>query len=209
MKAYRAEARPPSSEERKAGIFYQVDSETFVRARDRALAAQGDYASDVLPRTASALEEMGAKLYLNETGSGGIATKKLGDDGRTEAISGFNLPKGAKGRGDLDLTRRGVMKLDGVNVAECMRSLAEARLQLYGYKTVATLPLEARMPASWPEGKPKDPIHSLVRIPSRPPSPNTLDKEAVECTTQEEFYEAGRQGYLEMYKNYRPHAEQA
>jgi hypothetical protein len=186
----------------------KFDPETFARARDRALAAQGDYASDVLPRTASALEEMGAKLYLNETGSGGIATNKLEDDGRTEAISGFNLPKGAEGRGDLDLTKRAVMKLDGVNVAECMKSLAEARLKPYGYKTVATLPLEARMPAFWPEGKPKNPIHSLVRIPSLPPSPNTLDKEAVECVTQEQFYEAGRQAYLEMHKNYRLPAEQ-
>ena len=119
-----------------------------------------------------------------------------------------DLPKGAPGRGDLEVARRGVMKLDRVTVAVCKQPLADSRLTLYGYKTVATVPLEAEMPAFWPEGKPKHRRHSLVMIPrSRPPSPNTLDKEPVSCTTIEEFKEAGRQAYLEMYKNYRPPAE--
>jgi hypothetical protein len=199
-KAFQAEVRAPSSQGSKTGVFYQVDAQTFVRARDRALQAQGDRGRDVLQRSAADFERMGAKLYLNGSGGGGIATTKPTPDGRVEAISGFNLPKTAGQQESLDVTRRGVMKIDNVNVAECMQGLADDRLKLYGYKSVATLPITERLPDGWPQDRLGEQIHSLVIIPNHLLGSSALDSPAAQCTSQEEFYEAGRQAYERMYK---------
>lgn len=200
LKAYQVDVTSPSQAS-KTGVFYQVDAQTFVRARDRALQAHGDRGRDVLQRSAADFERMGAKLYLNGSGSGGIATTKPTPDGRVEAISGFNLPKTAGRQESLDLTRRGVMSLDDVNVAECMQGLAADRLKLYGYRTVATLPITKRLPAGWPEDRMGEQIHSLVKIPNHLLGSSALDAPPVRCASEDEFYKAGRQSYESMYRD--------
>ncbi|AOK05977.1 hypothetical protein WK25_15470 (plasmid) [Burkholderia latens] len=91
------------------------------------------------------------------------------------------------------------MKIDNVNVAECMQGLAADRLKLYGYKTVATLRITERLPAGWPQDRMGEQIHSLVKIPDHLVGSSALDAPAVQCTSKEEFYEAGLQAYKSMY----------
>lgn len=199
----RREPSPKAGTE-ESGIFYEVDSETFVRARDRALKSQGALGHDVFRRPPAEYDAMEAKLYVNETGEGGLGAWIL-PDGRVEAIGAFNMRKTAENpdRISMDVARRGIMKLRKINTAECLQNLAAQRLELYGYKTVAKVPIKERMPPDWPQQRQDENLHSLVLIPSRPPSPDTLDKPPVECKTLEEYYQAGKDAHEEMYKNYK------